>query len=218
MLTKYQRLQASLIAAVAYPVIAALVRTLRWKVDGAAHWDAVIGAGQQPILALWHGRILAGLHYFRNRDVVVITSQNFDGEWIARILARFGFHTARGSSSRGGVRALVQLRRELAEGRPVAFTVDGPRGPARVAQAGAVWLAGATGHPILPFHIEADRYWTAGSWDRTQIPRPFSTVAIAVGEPLRVGATEEATVEAARVKLEAALGACERRALAALKG
>ena len=78
-----------------------------------------------------------------------------------RILTRFGFGTARGSTSRGGARALVQLRRDLAAGRPVAFTVDGPRGPARVAQPGAVWLAGATGNPILPFHIEADRYWDA---------------------------------------------------------
>ena len=218
MLTRSQRLKASLIAAVAYPVTAALVRTLRWRVDGAAHWNAVVGSGQQPILALWHGRILAGLHYFRNRQVVVITSQNFDGEWIARILARFGFRTARGSSSRGGVRALVQLRHELAAGRPVAFTVDGPRGPARVAQAGAVWLAGATGQPILPFHIEAERYWTARSWDRTQIPRPFSTVAIAIGPPLHVPDTGEATVETARVALEGALNRCEQRALAALKG
>ena len=87
----------------------------------------------------------------------MITSENFDGEWIAGIMHRFGFGTARGSTSRGGARALVQLRRELAAGQPAAFTVDGPRGPARVAQPGAVWLAGATGNPILPFHIEADR-------------------------------------------------------------
>ena len=123
-------------------------------------------AGRQPILALWHGRILPATLYWRDRGIVVMTSQNFDGEWIARIIARFGFRAARGSTSRGGARALVQLRRELAAGQPAAFTVDGPRGPARVAQPGAVWLAGATGHPVLPFHIEADRCWTARSWDR----------------------------------------------------
>ena len=97
-------------------------------------------------------------------------AENFDGEWIARNHRRFGYGTARGSTSRGGARALVQLRRELAAGRAAAFTVDGPRGPARVAQPGAVWLAGATGHPVLPFHLEADRCWAAQSWDRTRYP------------------------------------------------
>ena len=217
-LSSFQRFKASLIAAAAYPLIALLCRTLTWRVDGAQHWDEVIRAGRQPILALWHGRILAGLHYFRHRNVVVITSQNFDGEWIARILTRFGFRTARGSSSRGGARALVQLRRDLAEGRPAAFTVDGPRGPARVAQAGAVWLAGATGDPIIPFHIEADRYWTADSWDHTQVPKPFSTVAISIGEPLQVGGTDDATVESARLELEGALRECEQRALQMVRG
>src|SRR5512138_331007 len=133
-LSRTQRIKAALIAAVGYPVIAAICATLRWKVEGAEHWDEIIRSGRQPILALWHGRIFAGLHYFRRRDVVVITSQNFDGEWIARILHRFGFETARGSTSRGGARALVQLRRDLRTGRPAAFTLDGPRGPARVAQ------------------------------------------------------------------------------------
>lgn len=143
---------------------------------------------------------------------MVITSQNFDGEWIARIIQRFGFGTARGSSSRGAARALVRLRQDLREGRPVAFTIDGPRGPARVAQPGAVWLAGATGSPILPFHIEADRFWTMKSWDRTQIPKPFSTLVVAIGAPLEVGGTEEPIVEAARVELENRLQQLESRA------
>lgn len=217
MLPLSQRVKAATIAAVVSPLIGALCATLKWKVAGAEHWDAAIRSGRQPILALWHGRILAGLDYFRNRGVVVITSQNFDGEWIARILHRFGFGTARGSTSRGGARALVQMRRDLAAGRPVAFTVDGPRGPARQAQAGVVWLAGATGHPILPYHIEADRFWTARSWDRTQVPKPFSTVAIAIGAPLAVDGTEEPTIEAARRELEAILARLEQRALAMLK-
>lgn len=211
-LTASQRFKAALIAALGYPVVAAICATLRWKVDGAEHWDEIIRTGRQPILALWHGRIFAGLHYFRRRQVVVITSQNFDGEWIARILHRFGFETARGSTSRGGARALVQLRQDLRSGRPAAFTVDGPRGPARVAQAGAVWLAGATGNPILPFHIEANRFWTMKSWDRTQVPKPFSTVAISIGDPLQVRGTEEHVVEAARANLEERLCELEERA------
>ncbi len=216
-LSRRQRLTAGVIASLGYPAIVGACATWRWRVSGAEHWDAIVGSGRQPILALWHGRILAGLHYFRNRGIVVITSQNFDGEWIARILRRFGFGTARGSTSRGGARALVQMRHDLASGRPVAFTVDGPRGPARRVQAGVVWLAGATGHPILPYHVEADRFWTARSWDRTQIPKPFSTVAIAIGAPLAVPATDEATMETARRELELTLARLEERALAMLR-
>jgi lysophospholipid acyltransferase (LPLAT)-like uncharacterized protein len=209
-LTPIQRAKARVIAAVGYPLVAALGRTLTWKVQGAHHFDEALQAGKFPILALWHGRILAATLYWRDRDVVAMTSMNFDGEWIARLMARFGYRAARGSTSRGGARALVQLKREIAEGRMVAFTVDGPRGPARVAQRGASWLAGATGQPILPFHIEASRFWTAGSWDRTQVPRPFSTVAIAIGEPITVADTTDPTVEAGRLALERSLNDLER--------
>jgi lysophospholipid acyltransferase (LPLAT)-like uncharacterized protein len=211
-LNAFQRAKASAIAAVATPLIGALCRTLTWKVEGAEHYDRVLAAGQQPIMAFWHGRILPATYYFRNRNIVVITSQNFDGEWIARIIRRFGYGTARGSTSRGGARALVQMRRDLAAGRPVAFTVDGPRGPARIAQPGAVFLAGATGQPILPFHIESSREWTMDSWDRTSVPKPFSTVAVAIGEPMFVAGTDDGVVENARTELGRALESLESRA------
>jgi len=210
-LSRGRRAKAAVIAAVASPAIAAICSTLRWTVDGAEHWERFMRLERQPIIAFWHGRILAGLHYFRGRGIVVMTSQNFDGEWIARIIHRFGFGTARGSTSRGAARALIQLRQDLRAGRPVALTIDGPRGPARVAQPGAVWLAGATGHPILPFHIEASDSWTLRSWDRTQIPKPFARVAIAIGEPMTVAGTADDVVEAARVALEEVLRRLENR-------
>ena len=174
----------------------------------------MIDGGRQPIMAFWHGRILPATVYFRRRGIVVITSENFDGEWIAGIIERFGYGTARGSTSRGAVKALVQLKRDMAAGRPAAFTLDGPRGPARVAQPGAVWLAKATGNPIVPFHIEARRHWTLRSWDRAQIPKPFSDVAIAIGEPIEVPPdADEAAMEQARQTLEARLTTLEVRAL-----
>jgi lysophospholipid acyltransferase (LPLAT)-like uncharacterized protein len=216
-LTRGQRTKAAIIAALASPSIALLCRTLTWRIDGDHYFDDIKRSGRQPILALWHGRILPGLFYLRNRGIVVITSQNFDGEWIARILTRYGFGTARGSTSRGGARALVQLRRDLSDGRPAAFTVDGPRGPARVAQPGAVWLAGATGNPILPFHIETDRHWTLSSWDRTQIPKPFSRVAIAFGPPIVVGTSEPGEVERMLRELEMTLRSLEDRTHAMLR-
>ena len=204
--------KAALIAAAATPLIRILGATYRWRVDGFQHYDSILASGKPPIFAFWHGRILPATLFWKNRQIVVITSQNFDGEWIARIISRFGFGVARGSTSRGGARALVQLRRDLAAGRAAAFTVDGPRGPARVAQPGAVWLAGATGSPILPFHIEATRSWTMRSWDRTQVPKPFSRVAISIGEPIRVGETSDQGVERGRLALEAALAQCEAHA------
>ena len=208
-----KRIEAGLIAMTAYWVVRRLGATLRWKTEGLEHLDAIRQSGRQPIMAFWHGRILPATYYFRGRGIVVITSENFDGEWIAGIIKRFGYGTARGSSSRGGRKALLQLTRDMAAGKPAGFTVDGPRGPARVAQPGAVWLAKATGNPVLPFHLEADRHWTVNSWDRTQIPKPFATVSLVVGEPFDVAANaDDVAIEAARCELEERLRALEIRA------
>ena len=217
--SRTKRLQARLIAATGYPLMAALGSTFRWRVEGAAHYQHVLDDGRQPIMAFWHGRILPATVYFRRRGIVVITSENFDGEWIAGIIERFGYGTARGSTSRGAVRALVQLKRDMAAGKPAGFTLDGPRGPAKVAQPGAIWLAKATGNPILPFHIESDRHWTAHSWDRTQVPKPWATIAIAIGEPMAIAADADArAIEDGRRALEERLRALEQRATALLEG
>jgi lysophospholipid acyltransferase (LPLAT)-like uncharacterized protein len=213
-----RRLQVAAISAVGVPIIEGLGGTYRWRARGAGALAEMERAGRQPIFAFWHGRILAATLYFRDRGIVVITSENFDGEWIARIIRRFGYDTARGSTSRGGARALAQLRREMRAGRPAAFTIDGPRGPARVAQPGAVWLASATGQPIVPFHIEASSYWSVRSWDRHQVPKPGAEVAIAIGEPIDVPAgADETTIEAYRQRLENELGRLEEQAHALLE-
>src|SRR5689334_7505567 len=167
--SRFKRWEATAISIVGYRVVAGLGATLRWQTQGLEHLDGILKSGRQPVMAFWHGRILPATHFFRRRGIVVITSENFDGEWIAGIIEKFGYGTARGSTSRGAKKALLQLRRDMAEGKPAAFTLDGPRGPAQVAQPGAVWLSKATGNPIVPFHIEANRYWTLKSWDRTQI-------------------------------------------------
>src|SRR2546425_2423425 len=180
------RLQAAAIAAIGYPIINALGHTLRWRVEGLHHLKSIIAAGRQPVMAFWHGRILPATFYFRRRGIVVITSNNFDGEWIAQIITRFGYGTARGSTSLGARRAMLQLVRDMERGRPAGFTLDGPRGPARVAQPGALWLASKTGNPVLPFHLEACSHWTMKSWHATQSPRPVSTVALGGGCPCTV--------------------------------
>jgi lysophospholipid acyltransferase (LPLAT)-like uncharacterized protein len=212
--SRFFHLKAAAIALVGTPVIEALGGTYHWRETGTEHLDAVRRIGRQPIYALWHGRIMPGILYLRDRGIVVITSENFDGEWIARVIRRFGYTPARGSTSRGGARALVEMRRELRAGRPVAFTVDGPRGPREIAQPGAVWLASATGHPILPFHIEASSYWTAGSWDRHQVPKPGSTVVAALGPPIHVSPdADDAAIGAGCAELERSLARLREQAV-----
>jgi len=203
----------ALIAALGVPLIAALGRTWRYTVEGFEAYDRIIAAGQRPIVAFWHGRILPGMMVFRDRGIIVMTSENFDGEWIARIITRFGFGAARGSSSRGGVKALVQMKRLMQQGHPTAFTLDGPRGPAECAQPGALWLARATGNPLLPFHAEAASAWHANSWDRTQVPKPFARIGLAVGPPFFVDAhLDDAGLEQRRLDLEAELRRLRARA------
>ena len=215
----WKRFEAAAISIVGYRACALLGATWTWRVEGAERYDEVVRSGRQPIMAFWHGRILPSTLFFKRRGIVVITSENFDGEWIAGIIERFGYGTARGSTSRGGAKALVQMKKDMEAGKPTAFTIDGPRGPARVAQAGAVWLSKVTGNPVIPFHVEAARHWTINSWDRTQVPKPFSTVAIAIGEPFTVAAdADDAGIERARVDLEQRLQQLETRALAMVSG
>jgi len=214
-----KRAQIAAIAGLGYPLINALGHTLQWRVEGLEHYDAIIASGRQPVMAFWHGRILPATYYFRRRGIVVITSENFDGEWIARIIGRFGFGTARGSSSRGGLKAMLQLVRDMERGKPAGFTLDGPRGPARAAQPGAIWLAQRTGNPVLPFHLEASSHWTMKSWDRTQVPKPFSTVSLVIGDPMEVprDAGDE-QLESMRMELEQRLATLEHRAFALVRG
>ena len=213
--SRLKRFQVAAIAAIGYPLIALLGLTLRLRVEGREHLDAIAGSGQPFILSVWHGRILPLSWFFRRRGLVVITSQNFDGEWIARIIARLGYGTARGSTSRNARAALHQMVREIRAGRSTAFTLDGPRGPALEAKPGAVWLASATGAPLLPAHAEAERYWALKSWDRTQIPKPFSRVAVVVGAPLPVTRRlSDDEMEHQRQALESVLEALRRRACA----
>ncbi len=201
-----------MISALGYPLLSALGSTYRYTVEGVEHLRAAEAIGR-PIHAFWHGRILPGTVWFKNRGIVVITSENFDGEWIARIIQKFGYATARGSSSRGATRALLQLMRDVRD-RPVAFALDGPRGPAHVAQPGAVWLSKATGQPVIPFHLESDRHWTLRNWDQTQIPRPRARVALVFAEPFVVPrATADADLGAWNHRLEQSLAGCEKRCL-----
>jgi lysophospholipid acyltransferase (LPLAT)-like uncharacterized protein len=172
-----------LISEAGYWVMRLVGSTLHWKIVGWEHHEAIKNEGRQIIYAFWHGRIFAGTYFFRNRGIVVMTSQNKDGDYIARTIRRFGYQAARGSSSRGGSRALAEMIRQLKRNSSVAFTMDGPRGPRYVAKPGAIWLASKSGNPILPFSLSAKNKWVFSSWDQFQFPKPFSRVLLLIGPP-----------------------------------
>lgn len=145
------------------------------------------------IWCFWHRCVIPAGYRFRGRQVAVMISRSFDGEYIARILAKLGYRPVRGSSSRGAVGALIGMRRELEDGHPVVFTIDGPRGPRYVAKPGPVMLAKKTQQPISCFYIAVERAWILNSWDRMIIPKPFSRACAYFSSPMTVpvDATEE---------------------------
>ena len=136
--------------------------------------------------AFWHRCVFLATWWYRKREIAVMSRRSFDGEYTARIIARFGYRPVRGSSSRGSVGALLGMRRELAAGRSVAFAIDGPRGPKYVVKPGPVLLAQKTGRPIVTFHFAPERAWLLDSWDEFMIPKPFSRVLLRVGKLIHV--------------------------------
>ena len=191
-------------------LIRALGATARFRVEGWEHFEEA-SRGGPPVMAFWHEQIFLTTYYFRRRRIVVMTSQSFDGEYIARFIQRLGYGAARGSSTRGGVGALVEMARLVRAGCPAGFTVDGPRGPRRVAKTGALLLAKKTGRPVLPFAVTAERCWRLGSWDRLQIPAPFTRAVVRIAPPIRVPAdADDATLEDLRAGLQRALDDASR--------
>jgi len=198
-----------------YWAVQGLARTWRLEVRGEARWPTRDGARVPVVLCVWHGLMLAPIWSQRNRGIVALASEHGDGEIIARILERLGFAPpARGSSTRGGVRGLTTIVAALREGRTVAFTPDGPRGPARVPQAGVFVAAYRSGTPILPVAMHADHAWRLSSWDRYAVPKPFSRVRVAFGEPLAPRFEGDQLAQGEVERLVAAMDAAEEAARA----
>lgn len=166
------------------------------------------------IFCFWHRCTLPAGWYFRNFRCSILISQSFDGELIARTLALLGYGSVRGSSSRGGAAGLMALRDVLAQGQPVVFTADGPRGPIYESKIGPVKLAAMTGESIGSFYLLPQRAWTVRSWDRFLIPRPFSRVVVSWSRPVAppLPDADPDALESKRQELNAAL---ERARLAA---
>jgi lysophospholipid acyltransferase (LPLAT)-like uncharacterized protein len=180
-------MQIPAIAWVAYQFVRLIGPTLRFEIIGVANAIQIRDTGEPGIGAFWHRCIFPAIWMWRNRGIVVLNTANFDGQWTRRVIERLGFGTAQGSSTRGAIEGLVVMAQRLEEGRHVAFTIDGPRGPRYVAKPGPVILARRTGKAISVFHIGLERAHTfTKSWDLFQLPYPFSRALMVVAPPIRV--------------------------------
>ena len=183
----HQRVKISVASWAGYLLNTLIGSTLRWEVIGWENWETARQAGKGLIYTFWHRCIFSATWFWRKRGIVVMTSQNFDGEIIARVIRQQGYGAARGSSSRGAPRALVEMVRCVRRGSDVAFTIDGPRGPRFVAKRGSVMVASATGAAILCFHIALRKaHVFQKSWDQHQIPHPFSRAVMLIAPPIFV--------------------------------
>jgi lysophospholipid acyltransferase (LPLAT)-like uncharacterized protein len=182
----WRRMQIPIIAAVVSAGVRLIGCTLRYEILGWQHAERIYAQRRQIIWTFWHCGILGVLYWGRGRGVVVLHSTNFDGQWIGRIIRKFGFGTALGSSTRGGLSGLAELERQLSEGHDVGFTIDGPRGPRFVAKPGPAILARSSGCPIEVFHVGYEHAKALNTWDRLQIPRPFSRVVMIFAPPILV--------------------------------
>jgi lysophospholipid acyltransferase (LPLAT)-like uncharacterized protein len=201
--------------AVGFRLLQLWVRTLRYEIDDRA---GVIGkpTDQNYIGALWHNRLLIFpfvlRRFFSNRRGAALISASRDGELLADAITRFGFDVVRGSSSRLGASAILQLTDVLASGRDVVITPDGPRGPPYELGPGIIFLAQKSGAAVLPVNMEYSRCWRLKSWDRFILPRPFAKIRVIIGQPHRVQSTNTADdFEAERLRLQDAMMALVER-------
>jgi len=186
-LSRWRRMQIPVIAWAVYWVMRLIGPTLRVEMVGVQNAVQIREAGEPAIGTFWHRCIFSAIWVWRKRGIVVLNTVNFDGQWTRRVIERLGFGTAQGSSTRGAIEGLTIMASRLEEGKHVALTIDGPRGPRYVAKPGAVILARRTGKPVSVFHIALQRAHTfKKSWDLFQLPYPFSRAVMFVAPPIRV--------------------------------
>jgi lysophospholipid acyltransferase (LPLAT)-like uncharacterized protein len=196
----------SLLPPVGAALIWAIAATIRRETRGHEEVDDLYRSGGHIILAFWHAQQLMIPAGYRGTGAHVLISQHGDGEIIARIIARFGHHAVRGSSTRGGagaLRALIKLGRA---GQDLVVTPDGPKGPRQVAKLGVVQLAKATGLPIVPLAFACSAKQLFPSWDHFMVPHPFSRGLFLYGKSMSVSQEDDdLALEAHRLVLETQL-------------
>ncbi len=159
-----------------------------WRVEwrGVEHLERARELSEQVVFCFWHGRLLVLSYTHRSRDIQVLASEHPDGDLMGRTIRWLGFGHLKGSSTRGGARALRDLTRVLREGFDIGLTVDGPRGPRGSVQQGAIELSRMTGSAVIPLSNSSRPRKLFRSWDRFQLPLPFARVVVSYGEPFVV--------------------------------
>jgi lysophospholipid acyltransferase (LPLAT)-like uncharacterized protein len=184
--------RAGVVAGIAGPLLTLLSRSWRFEFRGGIdEWRVLTETNQPYVLLAWHEAMLPLLWHHRGRGMTIVVSEGREGRYLSRYAQRLGFRESRGSSSRGGVRAMLGAVKALRAGGSAAFTPDGPRGPRRVFKGGGVLAAQRAGAPVVPVHAHASRAWRIGSWDRLLVPKPFARVTIAYGKAFRVPAGDD---------------------------
>ncbi len=180
------RLPPRLIAAILVPLVRVWHLTLKIERRNLDVFKDKALRDRRPVIILWHDEIFPLIASHADEHMACVVSQSRDGEILARVLEAFGFRTVRGSSSRGGMRALVGAKRFMEEqGVGVIFTVDGPRGPRHKVKPGAVFLANLAGSPVVPVRAVMERAKVFHkAWDKFQLPWPFSRCVITYGTPV----------------------------------
>lgn len=196
-------------------LLRALGRSWRAQREGVEHFEALGEDGQRPVYCMWHQNVSAGSAVHRGEQLSVLVSSHRDGEIIARSIHVMGYRTVRGSTSRGGARALRELLHQADPDWGLVLTPDGPRGPRHSVAPGAIYLAALGGRPVVATGFAARRQWTLNSWDRMSFPKPWTRVICCYSEPLRFDRQvlrDPEALEAARAQLGEAIHAMEAKA------
>jgi lysophospholipid acyltransferase (LPLAT)-like uncharacterized protein len=192
--TLRQRILLWFISSAGYLAIRLICPTLRYSISWEETPSPPDAIFEKPVIySFWHRAVFPATWMWRKQGIAVMVSRSFDGEYIARIIERFGFVAVRGSSSRGGSEALRNMRTELEKGATVAFTIDGPRGPKYVAKPGPVLLARSSGVPMAAFYVAMGDAWVLKTWDEFMIPKPFSKALVRLSSKVQVPAQASET-------------------------
>jgi lysophospholipid acyltransferase (LPLAT)-like uncharacterized protein len=199
-------LKARLISSLGGGLITGLMRTTRFEIENGVIHEEWLRPRRAAMYLLWHGRLLPCSYHHRNHGLATLISLHRDGDYISGVVEKWGFQVLRGSSSRGGTKALRQMVRLLRGGTPIAVTPDGPRGPRQEMKPGPLLAAQMAGVPVIPVSAGTDRAWWFEGWDRFMVPKPFSRIRLKYGEPVRIPPdADQAEVERIAAELQAAL-------------
>ncbi len=185
----------AVVRTVAAPLLRALSRTWQFSTVGEGRWKAAVADPRPFVFVLWHESILPLLWWHREQGIAIVVSRGREGRYIGDYASGLGYRLIHGSSSSGGPRALLGAVRMLEEGRTVAITPDGPKGPRRELKPGAIQAAQRAGAQLVPLHAMASPAWRAGSWDRLTIPKPRARILVGYGEPFVIGPEVDAGTE-----------------------